>query len=123
MTGENMVYQGLPPEAWKVPTIGDLFNLNMAVQRVGIKGSCRWQISNFSRAKSDTGYRTADRHRARSTDAYETVTVGINGFGGRGDYLDLVAHPGKLLLKTGDMADNASRRSEVIRRYQGDFHK
>src|SRR4030042_6194243 len=50
--GENMVYHGLPPEAWKVPTIGAFFNLKTVVQRVGIKGSWRWQISNFSRSKT-----------------------------------------------------------------------
>ena len=47
-----MVYQFLPPEAWKVPTIGVRFNLNTVVQRVGMSGSWRWQISNFSRSKT-----------------------------------------------------------------------
>src|SRR5512137_702070 len=52
ITGENIVYQGLPPLAWNVPTIGVRFNLSTVVHSIGIKGSWRWQISNFSRSKT-----------------------------------------------------------------------
>ena len=70
----------------------------------------------------NAGDGAADRDGARRADAYKTVAEGIDGFGSRGDNLDLMAQAGELLLQAGDMADHPAGIGEVIRRYQRYFH-